>query len=159
MRKSSKFKTALLWIGRLLLGSCAVCLVVGAGFAIETAAFIARAQHATATIIRLDEQTADDGTLNYAPVFTFTASDLKQYTVRSTVASNPPGFDVGESTEILYVPSNPAGARVSSFWRLWFVTFVLWVIGIVHGLIGGCLAWFARSRKPASTGHAAGIPA
>ena len=151
-RKVSQFRTVILWFGRIFLGSGAVCLVVGAGFAIETTAFVLRATHTSATIMRFEEQTNDDGDVNYAPVFTYTASDRKQYTVRSIVATNPPGFEIGESIKVLYLPSNPAGARISSFWQLWFVTFSLGVTGIALGLIGACLAWFTRSRKPAATG-------
>jgi Protein of unknown function (DUF3592) len=151
-RKVSQFRIVILWFGRILLGTGALCLVVGAGFAIETATFILRATHAAATVVRLDEQTDNDGNLNYAPVFAYTASDQRQYTVRSIVATNPPGFEIGESISVLYLPSNPAHARISSFWQLWFVAFILGVIGIAHGLIGGCLAWFTRSRKPAATG-------
>lgn len=146
MHKVSKFKTAMLWFGRILLGSSAVCLVVGTGFAIETVTFVLRAKNATATVVRLDEQASDNG-VNYAPVFAFTAADGRQYTVRSRVATDPPGFEVGESANILYVPTNPSGARIASFWQLWTVSVILGFIAVAHGLLGGCLTHFARPKK------------
>lgn len=147
MRKMSQFKFVLLWFGRIMLGIAAVTVVVGSGFAIETTIFILRSKHATASIVRLEEQTDNDGNVNYAPVFTFTASNSRQYTVRSIVATNPPGFEVGESADILYVPSKPSGARIASFWQMWFVSVLLGIIGVVNGFVGACFAYFARERK------------
>jgi hypothetical protein len=149
VRKDSKFKIVVRWIGRLMVALGAVTFLVGVGFAIETATFVLRAKHAAAIILRLDERENDDG-VQYTPVFTFTASDGKQYTVRAIVASDPPAFEVGESADILYVPSKPSGARIASWWQLWFVSLVLGILAVIHGFLGGCLAYLARPNPTQS---------
>jgi hypothetical protein len=74
----------------------------------------------------------EDNTINYAPSFTFKAGDGRTYTVMSSVATNPPGFEVGQSVPVLFLRADPASPKLNSFWQIWFVT----------GLCGGLGAFF-----------------
>ncbi len=98
------------------LGSLAIAL----GFGVYSAIFLSRAASAKGTIVGLHPVTnQDDGALNYAPVFKFTAEDGRSYTVMANVATNPPGVTVGQDIRVLYVRTDPAGAKLEQFWQLW----------------------------------------
>ncbi len=112
-------------------------LLVSAGFAIRTSIFLKRSVSATGTVLRLKQKmNQQDGSINYLAVFVFVAADGHTYAVDSRVATNPPEFKVGQQVQVRYVPSNPSGARIWSFWQLWFVTFVCAVLGLFFALSG-----------------------
>jgi len=69
-------------------------------------------------VIRSDND-RHTATTTYAAQFSFTTPAGRSVTITSTSSSNPPGFDVGESVAILYLPNNPANARIDSFFQLW----------------------------------------
>jgi Protein of unknown function (DUF3592) len=131
----------------LLIGGSAV-FVVGLGFAAETAIFLIRSTAVTGAIIRFEPiEDHEDGTINYAPVFSFKAEDEKTYTVQSGVATNPPAFEEGQRVQVLYLPSNPSGARIASFFQLWFVSFVCSGLGVFFGVPGYLLVRLDRRRR------------
>ena len=132
------------------------CAVLCIGSAIYTAVFLGTAQKATGKVVELNERfnSAADAT-EYAPVFSFTAQDGKTYTVSSSTASNPSGFEIGDPVVVLYSKSNPEGARIASFVQLWLVPMVFLIIGVVHGLIAGFLLFLEgrKNRKLSSPGR------
>ncbi|MGD0732653.1 MAG: DUF3592 domain-containing protein [Terracidiphilus sp.] len=99
----------------LLVGGLSA-IAVGACVAAFTCVFLLRSVAAKGTIVRLEPvPDEENGAINYAPVFSFTSEDGKIHTIRSGVASNPPGFEEGEAVRVLYVKSNPEGAKIDSF--------------------------------------------
>lgn len=58
------------------------------------------------------------------------------YEIRGSVASNPPSFRVGELTEVLVDPNNPADGRIDSFFERWFLILILGGMGLVFSAIG-----------------------
>ena len=124
------------------------CLVLCIGSVIYTAVFLGTAQKATGKVVELNERfnSAADAT-EYAPVFSFAAQDGKTYTVSSSTASNPSGFEIGDPVVVLYSKSNPGGARIASFVQLWLVPMVFLIIGVVHGLIAGFLLFLERRKN------------
>jgi Protein of unknown function (DUF3592) len=126
--------------------SCCVVLCIGS--AIYTAVFLGAAKKATGKVVQLNERfnSAAD-TTEYAPVFSFAAQDGKTYTVSSSTASNPSGFQVGDSVAVLYWKNNPGGARIASFVQLWLIPMVFLIIGVAHGLIAGFLLFLERRKN------------
>jgi hypothetical protein len=125
-----------------------VILAVGLGFGIYNLVFLNRSVPATGTIESLAPvMNQEDGSLNYAPVFTFMAQDGHSYTVKAGVASNPPGFTVGQVVNVRYVRTDPTGAKLDSFWQLWFMTIVFAGLGLFFSGAGYLLLRYERKQK------------
>jgi len=156
-----RLRKRLVWIfcRWLLLGG--LCnLAVGVGFGIYTSLFLLRSVEAQGTIIRLDEVPyQDDGSINYDPVFSFTAQDGHTHTVRSGVATNPPGFTEGQTVRVLYIKNNPGGAKLASFWQLWFVTLLCSGLGMFFGGPGYLLLRYERRLNRQALSLASASPA
>ena len=96
-----------------MLGTGISFFVVSLGMGLYTCIFVHRCVVADGTVVRINPvQDTENDTVNYAPVFTFTATDGQAYTLTSGVASNPPGFVVGQQVKILYIKNDPSGARL-----------------------------------------------
>lgn len=127
-------------------GAC--CLILSAIFAIGRAFFIRNAIAATGSVVRLEERfNADTQSVEYAPVFGFTAKDGRNYTISSQIATSPPEFVVGDKVRILYSRNNPQEARIASFWQFWFLPVVLALISAAHGCIVSVLLLFERRQN------------
>jgi hypothetical protein len=88
-----------------------------------------------------------DHTVNYAPTFTFKAENGQGYSVTSSVASNPPSFEVGQEVKVRYIGGNPKSAEIDSFWQLWLVAVVCGGLGIFFAGAGYLL--FRCERRSA----------
>ena len=107
----------------LLAGPC--CLLISAGFGIRVWLQLRNGLRAEGTVVRMATVHGRDGGADmYAPVFIFESTAGRQYTVTSATASDPPEFTVGDRVEVVYQKDRPAGARISSFWQLWFLPMV-----------------------------------
>jgi len=126
----------------------AVTVGVAIVFVFTTAIFIHKATETSGRILNLAPVTApeDDG-VNYAPVFTFTASDGRSYTITSNTSTNPPGFTVGQAVRVLYDPRNPADARLKNSAQLWMVSLICAPLGLSLGALGGVALWFDRRYR------------
>lgn len=118
--------------------------LIGIGLLGITFAFVRSAQNfiqkATETQGRVTALTPvtdkQNGSVTYAPVFTYTASDGQTYTITSSMSSNPPDFAVGQNVPILYDPQNPAGARLKSAGQLYLIPLIVGPIGLVFIAVG-----------------------
>src|SRR6266702_6212389 len=92
-----------------------------AGFLVwKTCHFLDRAVRAQGTITALVPVTRPNHkNRTYAAQFSFTTPAKQAVKITSTSSSNPPEFEVGESVAVLYLPNNPADARIDSFFQLW----------------------------------------
>jgi hypothetical protein len=122
------------------------CLLVGGGFAVHVESFIHSASRTHGQVIDLAPRTNNDNDVEYAPIFRFVAENGQAFTVTSSVSSNPAGFEVGETVEVLYRKDDPVGAQIASFWQLWFIPVIFGAIGVVHGLIGVAALFVLRRR-------------
>jgi hypothetical protein len=131
-----------------------VSLVMSVGFLVAAAItafnvdrFLNEAEHATGTVVAFSEKhDTERNSINYAPVFTFKIEAGRTQSVTSSVATNPPSFAVGDQVRILYRRSDPSGARIDSFWQLWFWPVFLSGFGLVNGLVG-TIFFFSARRK------------
>jgi len=121
---------------------------VGFAFAAYTSVFLLLSTSTKGTIVRLEPiEDQNDGTTNYAPVFSFSSQDRQTHVIRSIVSSNPSGFEVGEVVRVLYIKSNPEGAKIGSFLQLWFVAIICSVLGLLFGVPGYLLFRYERKRR------------
>src|SRR5690242_5636521 len=78
-------------------------LITGCGFGVYRSLWLSRSFSAIGTIDSVSEVVDQQNSgIDYAPKFTFSATDGKVYTVTSGVASNPPDFEVGEHVRVRY---------------------------------------------------------
>jgi hypothetical protein len=134
------------------------CLLLASAFGIRTVIFIHRAATANGSVVRLIEATVENNeTINYAPVFTFTASNGYRYTITPNTASNPSEFKVGQAVQVLYERNSPSNARLASFWQLWFLPVLLSGLGIVLAGAGYLLLRYERLRNRRATALAVSL--
>jgi hypothetical protein len=118
-----------------------VGMLVGSFFAFtDTRSFISRAVEAEGQVIGLDRSRSSSGSgsssTTYRPVVEFTSATGKRIEFTSNVGSNPPSHRVGESVRVLYDPVDPDSARIKSFFQLWFVFIIFFVLGLIFAAIG-----------------------
>jgi hypothetical protein len=118
-------------------------LGVALAFAFSAQAFIHKATETQGRVTALNPVTdKEDGSVTFAPVFTYTAADGQTYTIASSTSSNPPGYAVGQNVRVLYDPQNPAHASLKGVASVWLVPLIVAPIGFVFFAIGGVLLMF-----------------
>lgn len=70
------------------------------------------------------------------PTIEFSTTNGQSVSFRGGVCSNPPSFDIGESTAVLYDAANPNHAQLDSFMENWFASLILGGMGAVFTLLG-----------------------
>jgi hypothetical protein len=135
---------------------CRACLAAGPaliavalGFVIYTSWFLHRSVAAKGAVVSLREvHDPQNGTVTYAPVFTFTAADGRSYAVSSNTGNNPPAFAVGQQVPVLYETDNPTEAKIDSFIQLWLFPVVFGFAGATATAVGYFLLRYERRRNP-----------
>jgi len=140
------------FIGRLIayvfLGSFCIAgplvLMLGVGKGVQRAALVISGLEAQATVI--GAQAMGSSRVSYAPVFRFTASDGRSYTVSSDLYGKESAIRFGERIRVLYWPEHPEAARIDAFAPLWTFPLVAGVVGgafcVVPAIVG--VAWMRR---------------
>lgn len=119
-------------------------LLVGGAYALSsTHEFIQKSETANGTVVDLERSRSRRST-TYHPVVRFTARDGKEYEVRSSAGSNPPGYRIGEGVRVFYDPDDPDHARIDSFFSLWGIPTMLGGMGLVFALAGGGMIYLPR---------------
>jgi hypothetical protein len=108
-----------------------VMMLFGGKIFYETVIFLRVAARAVGTVIRIAPSRNSDGQAMYLPIFEYRTNDGSAYQYISTVASNPPAYNVGETATILYHQRNPRHARIHSFTELWLLQAVLFFFGSI----------------------------
>ena len=127
----------------LVVGS--IVMLTALCFTASTAFFLHRSVAATGQIVNLlTKRDADNGTLEYAPVFSFYAASNAFFVVSSDVYSFPAGFAVGDRVSVRYEHDSPQHARIDSFWQLWFIPFILGTTGFAATIFGIFLGAYDR---------------
>jgi len=97
---------------------------IGAGLSYKHFNLQLNGEQTQGQVIGLSEQCDDDGCA-YAPVVSFETRDGSTIYYRSSYASSPPAYDVGESVTVFFDPENPEKAAVKgegSVFRVIFIT-------------------------------------
>lgn len=99
-------------------------------------------------LVRREGSAGEDGQtfMVFAPVFIFTASDGREYSVRSGAGSNPPAYFVGQEVGVLYRKGYPTSARITSFGQMWGLACGFAIAGVILSVVGLVLLAWGRSR-------------
>ena len=125
----------------LFLGlAAAMSFLMALAFGLYTWHFRRTAIRMPGQVIELRKE-IDEGDTTYRAVFRFSDADGKQHTVTSSMNMKPAGHRVGDRVAVLYPPGNPEGARIDSFWELWFTPTIPLVIG------AGFAIWFFLAMR------------
>lgn len=101
--------------------------------------FLSAAQKAVGIVTDLKASRNSDNGRMYLPVVSFTTPQNRRYSITGSVASNPPSYQRGERVTILYLPKKPARAVISSFWEMWFLTLLCFILAGILGFVGFCI--------------------
>lgn len=129
-----------------------VGMLVGSFFIFSnTNSFIGGAAEADGRVIELERSRfSSSSSTTYRPVVEFTTATGKRIEFTSSVGSSPPSHRVGEPVKVLYNPADPQGARIKSFFQLWFGFLIVFAIGLIFAAIGLTMIFVrARGRKRA----------
>jgi hypothetical protein len=139
-------------VGRLIayvfLGSFCIAgplvLILGLCTAVQRAALLISGVHAEATVI--GAQRMGSTRPSYAPVFKFTTSDGRVYTVSSDVYGKESDVRFGERVRVLYWPNHADSARIDAFAPLWTFPLVTGVVGAGFCVVPAIMlvAWMRR---------------
>ena len=140
-------------IGYVFVGSFCIVgpllLMLALGTAVQRAALTISGVPAGATVIgaRVSGSTRP----TYAPVFQFTASDGRSYTISSDVYGKESAIRYGARLRVLYWPKHPESARIDAFAPLWTLPLVVGVVGAGFCVVPAIMlvAWMRRRANVA----------
>ena len=110
-------------------------LIIGISSFLDTRSFLKESLVANGTVIDLIASSGSDS-ITYKPMVEFKTINDQFITFTSSTSSNPPSYHTGEEVEVLYDPNNPNDAKISSFFSLWGLATVLFLMGSVFFSIG-----------------------
>lgn len=114
-----------------IFGVIGLILLLGAGYSFYSAKqFQSASIETTGVVIDL---VGDD---TVAPVVRYETASGESFTMKSSVSSNPPAFEIGESVSVFYKEDNPQDARINSFLNNHLLALILGVMGLIFFLIG-----------------------
>lgn len=124
-----------------------LALLIGAFYLYQNKqAFLKKAEVAQGTVIELQSSRSDNST-TYRPVVEFTTKTGKKVEFTSSVSSNPPSYNQGETVEVLYDPVNPYKADINGFTSLYLAPLILGILGIIFFLIGFFTILFSYRKQ------------
>lgn len=98
--------------------------------------FNATAVKTSGTVIDLIAKRSSSGkSSTYSPVVTYNDASGTKHRYISSFSSNPPGYDIGETVEILYDPKKPDDATIAG-WSEYFGAMICGILGLVFSLTG-----------------------
>jgi hypothetical protein len=87
------------------------------------------------TVTSLDLRHSSDSS-SYHPVVQFRTLKNQIINFTSSVGSNPASYQVGETVEVNYDPTNPNSAKINDFSSNWLTVLILSVMGTVFSSLG-----------------------
>ncbi|WP_426479137.1 DUF3592 domain-containing protein [Chryseobacterium sp. CBSDS_008] len=137
-----KIKNKIMWQYYIILGLGLVFLLL-AGYSFRnTMIFLKNGEKAIATVSDL-HKFESEGEL-FAPIFTFQTKDKLSVTFELREGNDPPAWEIGETTTIIYDPSDPSKVSLYSYLRIFIWTLVLLSIALPLIVVGG--GYFIASR-------------
>ena len=104
--------------------------------------FLATAVDVEGTVLghesRMSTSSSGGRSTSYHPVVQFATLEGRSMQFTDNVGGSPPSHDVGETVPVKYDPGDPADARISTGFRLWFGPGLVGLLGVgflVAGLI------------------------
>ncbi|MPS64786.1 MAG: DUF3592 domain-containing protein [Chryseobacterium sp.] len=132
----------IMWQYYLILGLGVVFLVWAVYSFRNTMTFLNNGYKATATVIDFHKYESDGEA--FAPIFTFRTKDNQLITYELAEGNDPPAWKIGETTTVIYDPSDPSKVSLYSYFRVFIWTLVLLSISLPLLVIGG--GYFVAAR-------------
>ena len=112
--------------------------------------FLQSSLKSTGTVTGLDLKQSTDSS-SYYPVVQFRTLENQVINFTSSAGSNPASYQVGETVEVNYNPTNPTSAKINDFMSNGFSVLILGFIGTVFTYSGGIflsnIIRFRRKKK------------
>ncbi|EJF99022.1 DUF3592 domain-containing protein [Flavobacterium sp. F52] len=137
-----QIKKKIMWKYYLILGLGLVFLLLAIFCFRNTILFLKNGDKATATVIDLYRYESDG--IVFAPIFTFRTKDNQLVTYELAEGTDPPSWKIGETTTVIYNPSDPSEVSLCSYFRVFIWTLVLLSIALPLLVIGG--GYFIAAR-------------
>ena len=108
-------------LGLAFLGIGAVSAIVALLLFMRTRRFLGDAVTVQGLVTGLVESSGGEGGTVWRPVVEFTTVEGQSVTFTDLVGNQPPKYTPGATVQVMYPPGNPQGARIPSWFRLWFL--------------------------------------
>jgi Protein of unknown function (DUF3592) len=127
-------------VGPIFIAVGAIELAIGMFFYFRTRNFLASAVAVSGTVVEFQSSSGSEGGTVYKPVVSYQTYEGETRQFVDSIATNPPGFEVGETVPVAYVPGDPGRAKITKPFRLWFVAGLLSSMGLLFLVLGVVLA-------------------
>ena len=129
-----------------------IFLVVGVGLLLgcfaavtRTKRFLATAREARAEVVGIDERRGGSSqSRSYHPILRYRTQEGATKEIVSSVGSNPPRYQKGDSVAILYDPARPDDMRIHSVANVWIVPLILGFVGVIFLVVGTVLTFVMK---------------
>jgi hypothetical protein len=111
-----------------------------------TTSFLKEAVSTEGTVVELVPSRSSNAT-TYAPVVQFNEINGRLVEFTSNASSNPPAYNRGERVVVLYSPNTPESAKIDGFFSVWGGTFIVAILGLLFGALGGGLLAYSVSKE------------
>ncbi|ABQ07553.1 DUF3592 domain-containing protein [Flavobacterium johnsoniae] len=132
---------------KYLFTAAGLVLLVGTVYLyLDKQAFIKKAEVVQGDVVELVRERSNNSIM-YAPVVSFITKEGSKIEITSSVSSNPPSYNVGETVEIMYNPKEPNKANINSFESLWLGVLVMGIFGIIFFLVGFLIILYGIKKQ------------
>jgi hypothetical protein len=113
-----------------VFGAVGIIIIIGAAIKIIGNIFFLRmAQTAIGTVVYYKTGRSSDRHTVYLPVVEFAPAANHKIQITSTVGANPPDYSIGDQVCVRFLPKNPRAGRINSFWEMWALPLIGFIIG------------------------------
>lgn len=111
--------------------------------------FLKKAEITQGIVIQLLSSRSENS-ITYHPVIVFVTKTGNKISFASSVSSNPPSYNEGESVEVIYDSDNPNKAEINSFTSLYLGIIILGSLGTIFFLGGFMIILFGYLKQKKS---------
>ena len=134
-------------IFKYVFSAVGIALLVGAFMSYKSSSeFLEEAVSTHGMVVEMTKSRSSDS-ISFYPVVEFAANDGQKFEFTSNVGSNPPSYSLGETVEVLYLPTNPQEAKLNYFSDLWAATVVMLVMGVPFLSVGIIIFLIGRLKN------------
>ena len=113
-----------------------IALLIGGFFVYRSnQQFLQSSLKSTGTVTRLDLKQSSDSS-SYYPVVQFRTLENQVINFTSSAGSNPASYQVGETVEVNYNPTDPTSAKINDFMSNWLTVLILGIMGTLFSFMG-----------------------
>ena len=122
------------YIGTIIFCTVGLVLTIGAVMKIIGNIFFLRlSQKAIGTVVYLKTARVRSRRSHnvYLPVVEFEPVANHKIRITATVGANPPDYQIGDTLTVRFLPKRPGGGKIHSFWEMWFLPLLFFMIGAI----------------------------